>query len=240
MSLQSIALESACARSARYRPAGSGLHPQHVANMVHAPALLETYLVGYRLFRREAGFTPGEQEVVFLSISFENECAYCMAAHSSIADTKSRVPPAVTEALRRGEPVPDATLNALSRFTRALVVKRGRPSREELAAFLAAGYRTAGGVSRPCGGGQDVQQLFQPSVRDKRGRDLLGQDLGVATARDCAGAGVKPASGTGCDVMSLVPPQGHYATTAAAPAERMGRLDKSAGRWMMAGCEPGG
>jgi AhpD family alkylhydroperoxidase len=143
LSLQSIALESARPREREVLDTALrevGFIPNMYANMVHAPALLETYLVGYRLFRREAGFTPAEQEVVFLSISFENECAYCMAAHSSIADTKSRVPPAVTEALRRGEPVPDARLNALSRFTRALVVKRGRPSREELAAFLAAGY----------------------------------------------------------------------------------------------------
>jgi hypothetical protein len=45
--------------------------------------------------------------------------------------------------------------------------------------------------------------------------------------------------------MSLVSPIGRaataaFATTAADRAERVGRLDKSAGRWMMAGCEPGG
>jgi uncharacterized peroxidase-related enzyme len=117
-----------------------GFIPNMYANMVNAPALLETYLLGYSRFREEAGFTPAEQEVVFLSISFENSCSYCMAAHSTIADNKSKVPVEVTNAIRRGEAIPDVKLRALSELTRTLVAKRGLPAPADVQPFLAAGY----------------------------------------------------------------------------------------------------
>lgn len=117
-----------------------GFIPNMYAYMVNSPALLDTYLHGYGLFRQDSGFTPAEQEVVFLAISRENGCHYCVAAHSMLADAKSKVPPAVTEAIRDGTPVPDAKLAALSAFTRAMVASRGLPRREQVEAFLTAGY----------------------------------------------------------------------------------------------------
>lgn len=44
------------------------------ANMVNSRGLLERYLFGYDRFRKESGFSPAEQEVVFLTISRENGC----------------------------------------------------------------------------------------------------------------------------------------------------------------------
>ena len=117
-----------------------GFIPNMYARMVNSPGLLETYLTGYDRFRKESGFTPAEQEVVFLTISRENGCHYCVAAHSFLADKKSGVPPAVTDAIRDGRPVPDAKLRALSEFTRALLAKRGWSDRADADAFLAAGY----------------------------------------------------------------------------------------------------
>lgn len=74
-----------------------GLIPNLYAFMANAPGLLQTYIRGQETFRRDSGFTPAEQEVVLLSISFENGCEYCMAAHSVIADTQSKgFPPEVT------------------------------------------------------------------------------------------------------------------------------------------------
>ncbi len=92
--------------------------PNMYRAMAQAPGLLDTYLTGYERFRSESGFTPQEQEVVFLTISAENACEYCVAAHSFIADTFSQVPPAVTDAIRAGEPLDDARLNELSLFTK--------------------------------------------------------------------------------------------------------------------------
>ena len=117
-----------------------GFIPNMYAYMVNSPGLLDTYLHGYHLFRTASGFTPPEQEVVFLSISYENECAYCMAAHSAIADTKSKVPVEVTEAIRNGREIPDPKLKALSEFTRTMVATRGQPSDLDVEVFLAAGY----------------------------------------------------------------------------------------------------
>jgi uncharacterized peroxidase-related enzyme len=120
-----------------------GMIPNMYAYMANAPGLLETYRVGYELFRQGSGFTPVEQEVIFLSISYENGCEYCMAAHSFLADVQSKVPVGVTEALRNGTHIPDARLLALSRFTRLLVQKRGLPSQADLVLFRAAGYTDA-------------------------------------------------------------------------------------------------
>ena len=117
-----------------------GFVPNMYAAMVNAPGLLETYQVGYEHFRTNSGFTPAEQEVVFLVVSFENGCDYCMAAHSFIADNMTKVPPATTEALRAGQNGPDPRLATLADFTRHMVRTRGRPTAESARAFLAAGF----------------------------------------------------------------------------------------------------
>ncbi len=117
-----------------------GFIPNMYARMVNSPGLLETYLTGYDRFRKESGFTPAEQEVVFLTISRENGCHYCVAAHSVLADKFSHVPTAVTDAIRDGNPIPEPKLRALSEFTRTLMAKAGRPDRADVDAFLAAGY----------------------------------------------------------------------------------------------------
>ncbi|ABI56971.1 carboxymuconolactone decarboxylase family protein [Alkalilimnicola ehrlichii MLHE-1] len=117
-----------------------GFVPNMYAGMANLPALLETYMTGYERFRAEAGFSPQEQEVIFLTISRGNGCDYCMAAHSVIADSMSGVPTEVTDALRDGEPLPDERLEALRRFTEVMRDTRGRPDTADVNAFLEAGY----------------------------------------------------------------------------------------------------
>lgn len=121
----------------------NGMIPNMYAYMANAPGVLETYTHGSALFRKDSGFTPAEQEVVFLTISYENGCEYCVAAHSLLADTKSGVSRVVTEAIRNGTEIPDARLRALSEFSRAVVLKRGRLADEDVRPFLAAGYSEA-------------------------------------------------------------------------------------------------
>ncbi|MFZ2159034.1 MAG: carboxymuconolactone decarboxylase family protein [Bradyrhizobium sp.] len=119
---------------------GLGFIPNMYANMANSPGALETYGVGYKFFRGDGGFTPAEQEVVFLTISHENGCEYCMAAHSMVGEKMSGVPAPVLSALRSGLPLPDAKLQALSVFTRIMVASRGKPTRQDLQVFLAAGF----------------------------------------------------------------------------------------------------
>jgi AhpD family alkylhydroperoxidase len=117
-----------------------GFIPNMYAGMANSPGLLETYIDGYDRFRKNSGFTPVEQEVVFLTISRGNACDYCMAAHSVIADQMSNVPPPVTEAIREGQTIPDTKLAVLSTFTDTLLSSRGLPSESDVKAFLRAGY----------------------------------------------------------------------------------------------------
>lgn len=114
--------------------------PNMYLAMANSPGLLETYLYGYKKFRQDSGFTPQEQEVVFLTISYENGCDYCLAAHSIVADFQSKVPLDVTEAIRNGEEITDPRLKALSEFTKIMLNKRGRPSQEEVEQFLKEGF----------------------------------------------------------------------------------------------------
>lgn len=119
--------------------AQTGMIPNMYARMANVPGLLETYLTGYAAFRTESGLSPAEQELVLLAISRANGCTYCVAAHSTIAD-RTKVPTEVVDAVRNGDPLPDARLDALVTFTTTMVDKRGLPSRADVEAFLAAGY----------------------------------------------------------------------------------------------------
>ena len=125
---------------ARGRKAAQGMLPNMYRAMAHSPALLDTYLYGYEALRKEAGFTPAELEVIFLVISYENACDYCVAAHSLVADTLSRVPRAVTDAIRNGEDIPDAKLRVLADVARQVLLSRGRPDPATMQKLLNAGY----------------------------------------------------------------------------------------------------
>lgn len=120
--------------------AGMGMVPNMYAGMVNLPALLETYSFGYGKFRGEGGFSPVEQEVVYLTISRFHGCHYCVAAHSFVGDMMSKVPTEVTDAIRDDRPVGDEKLQALRAFTYTMVESRGNPSPSAAAAFLTAGY----------------------------------------------------------------------------------------------------
>ncbi|OIR01341.1 hypothetical protein GALL_166290 [mine drainage metagenome] len=119
---------------------GLGFVPNMYAAMGNNPALLDAYTYAYNSFRANSGFTPVEQEVVFLSVAYENNCEYCMAAHSFVADMMSKVPVEVTNAIREGNQIPDVKLAALSKLTRSLTANRGMVSQNEIDEFLAAGY----------------------------------------------------------------------------------------------------
>lgn len=117
-----------------------GFVPNLLGMLAEAPAALEAYL-GVSAAFQKSSLTPTEQQVVLLAASVTNECQYCVAAHSAAA-TMARVPAGVVDALRSGDPIADPKLEALRRFTEAVVRERGWAN-EELAAFHAAGYSRA-------------------------------------------------------------------------------------------------
>ncbi len=117
-----------------------GFVPNLYANMANTPDVLDTYMHGYRLFRQNPRLSPAEQEVIFLVISLENGCHYCVAAHSMLAHNMSNVPAAVIEAIRDGGSIPEPRLRALAAFTQVLLQTRGNPSPDAARDFLDAGY----------------------------------------------------------------------------------------------------
>ena len=117
-----------------------GMIPNMYAGMANNPALLEGYISAYKSFRANSGFSSQEQEVIFLSVAYENNCDYCMAAHSFVADNWSKVPESITNAIRNNANIEDEKLKALSLFSRQMTVKRGLPSNDDVQNFLDAGY----------------------------------------------------------------------------------------------------
>jgi len=117
---------------------GYGFVPNLLGVMSEAPALLKAYRTLAGIFE-ESSFNPSERQVVLLTTSYENGCDYCVAAHSAIA-TMQKVPGDVVQAIRDDKPIADRRLEALRRFTAAVVASRGWPSDDQTGAFLKAGY----------------------------------------------------------------------------------------------------
>ncbi|MDX8396630.1 MAG: hypothetical protein R8K22_09470, partial [Mariprofundaceae bacterium] len=74
------------------------------------------------------------------TISYENDCHYCVAAHSMLADNISKVPTEVTNAIREGKKISDLKLAALRLFTAAMVNQHGWVDKQDIDNFLAAGF----------------------------------------------------------------------------------------------------
>ena len=117
-----------------------GMIPNMYLGMANNSALLDAYIKSYDTFRENSGFTAQEQEVIFLSIAFENNCDYCVAAHSFVADKMSKLPTEITDAIRNNTDIPNAKFKALSDFSKLMVKKRGNPSSEDLNSFLNVGF----------------------------------------------------------------------------------------------------
>ena len=115
--------------------------PNLYATFAESPAVLEGYLALSASLDKGA-LSAVERQLVEIAVSAENQCTYCVAAHSTIAGMFKARPEVVT-AVRTGAPVGDAKLDALVTFTRAVVRDKGFVPETAVAAFLAAGYSKA-------------------------------------------------------------------------------------------------
>lgn len=118
-----------------------GFVPNILGIMAEAPATLKSYLALTDALG-ETSFTPVEQQVIALTVSYENECTYCMAAHSAIAKM-TRMSDADLHALRDGQKLKDPKLEALKTFTITVVSKKGWVSDQDQNQFIAAGFSRA-------------------------------------------------------------------------------------------------
>lgn len=139
-----------------------GFVPSPVARAAHAPVALKHLLAGFAAFE-QTSLMPMEREVVAMTVAFENECHYCMAMHSALLHASPDAAP-LAPALRDGEPLADARLEALRVFARALVRERGRVGEAEWAALEAAGFTEAQALEVVLGVGVYVTSTFMNIV----------------------------------------------------------------------------
>jgi len=121
--------------------AANGFLPNLLASLSNAPAALEAYLTVADINAR-GGLTLAERETVQITAAAIHGCGFCVAGHTAVA-LKAKLDPALVEALRAQKPLPDARLEAVAVFTRAVIATRGAVSDAQLDAFRAAGFTDA-------------------------------------------------------------------------------------------------
>jgi uncharacterized peroxidase-related enzyme len=114
--------------------------PNLFGTFANSPVLLEGYLGLEGVFDK-GSLTAAERQLVLLAASVENECNYCVAAHSTVLKAFLHVPAEVVSAVRSNLPLRDPKSNALVALTREIVAKRGHVEAQTINNFLAAGYR---------------------------------------------------------------------------------------------------
>jgi len=116
-----------------------GFLPNLGAVLAESPATLELLWVAYGALSTKGTLSPAEQQLVAVAASRENRCAYCVAAHSTMA-LGAKLPQEAVRASRDGKPILDQKLEALRLVTERLVRQRGWLNEREKQDFLQAGY----------------------------------------------------------------------------------------------------
>lgn len=111
--------------------------PKPLARMAESPSVMAAFhdMLGH--FERSS-LGEAEREVVTFVVATTNECHYCVAMHSRIA-ARALGDTAIGQ-LRQREPLADGRLEALRRFTLAVLAARGDVHDADRAAFAAAGF----------------------------------------------------------------------------------------------------
>jgi uncharacterized peroxidase-related enzyme len=115
-----------------------GFIPNLFATFAESPTLIAGYLALDAVYNK-GSLSPAERQAVLIAVSAENECEYCVAAHSFLAGML-KAPEPVVRAVREGQPVPDARIDALARFAREVVRTRGNVPSGTMEQFLAHGF----------------------------------------------------------------------------------------------------
>lgn len=118
--------------------AAYGFLPNLIATLGNSPAAVQAYASVSGAFEGSS-LSPVEQQVVLLTTSVENECHYCVAAHTAVAQMVGASGDVVS-ALRAGESLADPRLEALRALTLSIVRNRGWVSQPEIQGFIDAGF----------------------------------------------------------------------------------------------------
>lgn len=117
----------------------NGFIPNLLRVLANAPVALETYQTVSGINGR-ASLSLQEREVVQITAGATHGCGFCVAGHSSIATKKAGLDADTIAALRARRQLADPGLDAVARFTKAVIATRGAVADSELAAFKGAGH----------------------------------------------------------------------------------------------------
>lgn len=107
--------------------------------LAESPAALSAYPQISDLFDK-TNFTKQEQQILLIAISVENECLFCVPAHSFIAKNIAKVDPEIVKAVREKRSTANDKLDALVNFAQIIVKNRGHVEDKVIEEFIKAGY----------------------------------------------------------------------------------------------------
>ena len=117
-----------------------GFIPNLAAAFAESPGAFNALLGALKAYDDESLIlAPVERQVVLLTVSVENHCEYCTAAHGMLAHSLG-IGRDDVRALQQGGAVSDSKLEALRQFTQALVANRGVVDDAALERFFDAGF----------------------------------------------------------------------------------------------------
>ncbi|CAE6731543.1 MULTISPECIES: carboxymuconolactone decarboxylase family protein [Nitrospira] len=115
-----------------------GFLPNLFGVLAESPTAVQAYAAINKALEQSA-LSPVEQQVVALTVSTTNDCAYCVGAHSTVAQMV-RTPEDILAGLREQRPLSDRKLNALRTLVLSVMRHRGWVPEDDLEHFAAAGY----------------------------------------------------------------------------------------------------
>ncbi len=118
---------------------GVGFVPNLYAYFAKSETALADYLA---LQNRKSTLRAKEREVVNLVTSQINGCRYCQSAHTELGKMAGFTDEQILE-IRKGGASFNSKLDALAKFTAAMVENRGRATQQDVERFFEAGYTEA-------------------------------------------------------------------------------------------------
>ncbi|MDP2302834.1 MAG: carboxymuconolactone decarboxylase family protein [Ignavibacteria bacterium] len=114
-----------------------GMLPNIYAVIGNSANALGSYLT-FSEAQKTGSFNAKEREAIFLAVSEENGCYYCVSAHTAIAKM-SGFTEEETLQLRAGI-INDPKLSVLTNLSKSLIANKGRADENLVTAFYNAGY----------------------------------------------------------------------------------------------------
>ena len=115
-----------------------GMIPNLERVMSSSPQLLSAYVKLWDDFSNTS-LSEIEQQVVYQTANFINNCEYCVPWHTLLSK-QAQMPEEVSSALREGQEIPDQKLMALHSYTKALIEHKGEVPPEVSESFYQVGY----------------------------------------------------------------------------------------------------